>query len=593
MTNILQENQNQIRTPLNVFCGLTSRENVELMYSVQGNKLLDSLTATPDWRDALLTPTWDMDYLADFQGEGFILDGTAELVEENHVPGLEAGKYGARSNVGQPMIIEAWVESGTINALTVAVTSGNGTIEANGVTYEARRIVVIPVNGQRVTMTFTPSDADERIEVASITAGISLSFTNENLISCELDLRSDLSIVNPSWSISSITIQAYWPDDISTVVSNIGDDIPVYYYSGYEGDYSTTRNFYISEAVTQKENLLTIRAEDQSHKLEDAKNVALQRLDTTANSGYKSLYNWFTGIIKTAGIKPTYTQSAPAISGSSTASYCCVMQEASPREYVADIMNQAHVGTFWPTYVDAGIPRVTWTKPTKKWDIYEEDCGDVERRVERQVAKLKVPNGHEYGLNNTANKATGWTAILKDIKIKANTSYIRNFQDWYWTYKLANVRNNKLTWNRLNSVAWVANATTYSKKVKQKVNGKTKTVTKWYNRPTLYGKKLTISKGQESVVFDRQGYTAEMTQLALGKVYQGTTIVYPLASRLAQYSNEGGSFTWKGNPKMQPRDVFTFHRLDGTTETCTIETIELKHDKGGTTAEISYRKGIV
>ena len=62
---------------------------------------------------------------------------------------------------------------------------------------------------------------------------------------------------------------------------------------------------------------------------------------------------------------------------------------------------------------------------------------------------------------------------------------------------------------------------------------------------------------------------------------------------LMNRSNETGSFTWKGDPRMQPRDVFTFVYRDGTTELRTVETINLKHEGGGTVATITYRKGIV
>lgn len=53
------------------------------------------------------------------------------------------------------------------------------------------------------------------------------------------------------------------------------------------------------------------------------------------------------------------------------------------------------------------------------------------------------------------------------------------------------------------------------------------------------------------------------------------------------------SFTWKGDPRIQPRDVFTFHRLDGTDEEWTFENITITHEGGGTSAEITARKGIV
>ena len=64
-------------------------------------------------------------------------------------------------------------------------------------------------------------------------------------------------------------------------------------------------------------------------------------------------------------------------------------------------------------------------------------------------------------------------------------------------------------------------------------------------------------------------------------------------NQLLNRSGVTGSFTWKGDPRMQPRDVFTFHFKDGSTELRTIESINLKHEGGGTIAEITYRKGIV
>lgn len=83
---------------------------------------------------------------------------------------------------------------------------------------------------------------------------------------------------------------------------------------------------------------------------------------------------------------------------------------------------------------------------------------------------------------------------------------------------------------------------------------------------------------------------------------------------IAKRPREFGSFTWKGDPRMQPRDVFTlvgreyvlaneddFELTDENGNTiesspsydCTVETITLTHEKGGMIAEITYRKGII
>ena len=65
-----------------------------------------------------------------------------------------------------------------------------------------------------------------------------------------------------------------------------------------------------------------------------------------------------------------------------------------------------------------------------------------------------------------------------------------------------------------------------------------------------------------------------------------------LANAIFNRSTHTGKFTFKGDPRMQPRDVFTFNRLDGTSQICTISTIEITHESGGTKAQIEYREGI-
>ena len=181
--------------------------------------------------------------------------------------------------------------------------------------------------------------------------------------------------------------------------------------------------------------------------------------------------------------------------------------------------------------------------------------------------------------------------LEKDITIKKGVPQYRNFDLWYWTYIVAYATGSKFDYATINSVKWTPNKTTSSKKKKKKG----KTTTTWYNRPTLYGKRLSISVNARSVTEGqkRAGYTAEVSPHALGRIYQGTTLLYPNYSRLFERSNKGGSFTWKGDPRMQPRDVINFHRLDGSVQQITVESINMTHDSGGTKATIAYKDGIV
>lgn len=573
------QNAKQIRDPMEVYCGLSARSDVDLVFSISGNIAAEDTNIDV----SLDTETWSMIPLADCQGDGFPLDGTRQLYDPTTAGSLDDGKLGLRSDIGDSVTIDVTAAS-TIAAITIEISSGTGTITANGTTYSARKRVVIPVNSTSIQLVATSDDPERRLEIGAITPGISIEFDNNNLVSCTVDLRTSLDIVNPTWEISTIEINAYWPDDISEAISNVGDDVPIWYYAGYDGDYSEVRNFYLSEAATQKENLLTIKGEDASHKLEDADSLPIQRLDSKSNNGWNKLYNWFTNVITSAGVKPVSIEAAPTPSGNVETARSMVLKEGSPREHVQNVMRLAHTGSFWPVYVDAGIPRITWTKPTPQWDIYEEDCGEVERSVERNIAKLTTGPDSEYGLVNTVERSNAWTVLKSNISVVRGKKYTYNFSDaWYWTYKVDGRLNNKFNWNLINSVQWTSSINSY------------KRGSKWYQRPTLYGKKLTNTVNKRSLTDagNRPGYTATVSPIAIGRVYQGTTLVFPNYQSLFNISNTGGSFRWKCDPRMQPYDVMRYHRADGTVITATISEVLIHHEGGGTYADISYRDGVV
>ena len=99
---------------------------------------------------------------------------------------------------------------------------------------------------------------------------------------------------------------------------------------------------------------------------------------------------------------------------------------------------------------------------------------------------------------------------------------------------------------------------------------------------------------QRTLKRNRVGYTEKIEPMTVGGVDEsGGSTIYPNYDWVFNRSTKGGSFRWKGNPRMQPRDVFRFHRLNGEVIECTIESIELTHEGGGTYADISYREGVI
>lgn len=580
---------------MNVYCTMTAKytkADIKVPSKTGNIAIVDINIDT-----AIDNDNWNMRKLADFQGEGFRLDGSCELVNKTMAGSLKSGKFGIRSAIGGTITLKV-TSTQTIPAVTMAFTAGEGTVSTGNDEYEIRRIVIVPVNGKSVTLTIASSDPEKRVELASILPGLIMQFDRKNITVCTTSLKSDLSMQEPSWPISDIELKAYWPDDISEAISNIGDDVPITYKAGYPGDYSETRNFYLSEAAEQSEGIITIRGEDASHKLEDAREIPMQRLDCGNNSGYKTLYNWFVDIIKATGIRPVSVEKSPGATKSKTYR-SMIMTQRSPRDHVQNVMNLMRMDSFWPTFVDAGIPQISWSKPVKKWDIYEEECGDVVRKPDRNIAKITAED--ENGIHSYTTRKTKWVALAKDIKVKKGVPVKKSFSDYYWAYSVKWKKKNKFTKAQLNGVEWIPTVT--SKKVKKKTKKKYKSGKKkgqykykkvWINRPTLYGKRLIITKVGSSIIeaTKRPGTTAHIEPMVYGRCYQGTTFIFPNYSLLFKRNNIAGSFTHKGNPQWQPRDVFTFHRLDGRTETCTFENITFIHEGGGMLAQVTYRKGI-
>lgn len=584
MPTIASENLKNIRQGMDVFVHVQQVQNAALTVTQNNAKLYD-LTTLQD-TDITVRP------LTDLQGAGFPLDGSVVLYDSTVVASSENGKLGIRSNVGAAMTVTVSAST-TINALTLQIR-GNGTIEANGVTYATREVVVIPVNATSIVITATP-DSGNRITIENILPGIVLDFDNNNLISCTLDLESNLSIVDGSWTISSIEVQGYYPDDISQAVTNMTSGTPIIYYAGYQGDYSTPRFFYVSEAVTQKNGLITIKGEDASAKLEDV--IQPESIwQTSRQNARQEWYRKMASMVTGAGITLASKEADPPLVDTNTAKYTVITKEGTYRDYIHYMMNLTNKNGFYPRFIDAGIPTLRWSEPTSKWDIYKEDVGDFERVVERSINKIYGDDENKplQVLLNVASKKT----TISTLNVTKNKVYDISYGDNYYnsvTYSNGTLK--KASDKTLHSIRLTANKTTKSVKVKVKKKGKTTTKTVSKPKLSVYGYRITEqSGGVNMVTANRLGVTKEEKNLLWGRFvsnYNGSSYGLPNYADLFNKSNIGGSFTYKGNPHMQPRDVFRLYELDGQTyTTCTIESIETKHEDGGMISTIKYREGV-
>ena len=590
MSAIDTQNARQIRAPMIISCGIAAESSINITCSdFSGFFLMDTAPSA-----ALKSDEWPVRRITDLQGDGFPVDGSCEFYTVK-TASEDNGKIGVKTHIGGTGSFSVSATS-VIPALTI-YTEGDGTLTANGIEYELRGVNVVPVNSTSITLTFASSDVTRRVEILSVIPGINLSWDNDTLVSVQLNLRSDLSIENNSWMVSEIEIRAYYPDDISEAVTGISDDVPIWYTSGYVGNMSAERRFYLSEPVTMDRNIITIKGRDASHKLVEHGNAA-HILNTTTGSGRRDLYAKMAYFIEDAGIKLRYREPAPTPT-SGTTQRTLIFKSNTYDSIIANIINLCHTGTYWPTFVDAGIPRLTLSKPTKKWDIYEADCGNVVRTADRNVSKIKSDD--DYGLHSKITRSNDLQEIVRR-RVTAGARYTQNAGGYYWALNVSNAYD---IFRTAESIRWTAlNPTMESGEIGYEIDdkGEIKQVMKktYINECIVKGKAAEIEVDTERVTADppRAGVTMDVSPIAYGQVYgepaegQAAVFLYPNYRNLFGRSNITGSFLWKGDPRMQPRDVFGFHRLDGSEELCTIESITLKHEGGGTTAEIAYRLGV-
>lgn len=546
--------------------------------------------------------------------------------------------------------------------------------------------------------------------------GDPIVINNDNLISCTVSLRSDLSIIEPTLPESEINIEAYFDEDISDVLASIPDETPVTYQAGYPGDMSPVRNFYLAEQITWRDNVMSIHAVDAVHKLDKTTEpvsigdtdcvISVEEYGTSIYDIMVLFYyyamNAGIDIVSYESIPPRwknpYWSPASKVNKGIRQKRALLGRGHTYRDVLAELMNCFHFSdidpqfietysarweNFWPTYVDAGIPTLTVSKPATKWDIYEDDCGNVDRKTGRKIQSIKatlydvnsaaitqnVTRDLNYALNSKVGSfdwekngggvlsfdseyifafvigvesskvggsalkispmvpidSYGWPAIDTDeVEFRIDNRgydfrghYLIDSQTLYGTVP----GNHTGEYVYTQTIPWDCTYDSVSQEgFSYKWRGSSNVWTGLVNAGVIssdttqvtldvYGFSMNEALYEQTYQSGEQGGSDESTEFLLrGHVWMTNecdfddseiepTVIVELfpqkaVESLMSRSNITGSFTWKGDPRMQPRDVVTFHRLDGTTEDITIENITITHEKGGTSAEITYRKGI-
>ena len=575
-TDINTQNALQIRErPMDVYVHMLAGSTATISsYSVSTYKSYDS---------TLGNTSWSMRAITDLAGDGFPLDGSCQWYDSSVTPSATNGKLGARSTVGSNMNIT--VSAGSILASITVASEGVSTITVGGNNYTATGLDVIPINANSATLTFTADDPNGRSYINYIIPGAEFSITNDNLISCTLALRGNLSAKDHTWEQSEIEIQMYYPNNIGNAFAYINDNFPITYQAGYDSDLSDERKFYLSEAITQENNVITIKGVDASYLL-DNRTIPEQWYSSLVGQAHKTLYYKFITEIKSAGIKLKHIQ-AWNESGSVTMQYA-VLPEMSARDFVANVMNltlnHTRGGTKYAIqFVDAGIPTIEHGNGKtygKTWNINKSDCGDWAENYEQNIAAIfdtntdrkfaetfTFPNVVDYN-----NIATGQRGYVNQIIEYSLDGYYRNVGEYSLgdsPYKFQVITN---TPNR------------YVIKVTQK-GTETFVVSGFPARITGGATKYSNPNGLTGVSYECEPFV-------YGNITDGTDPIFNYRS-IFNRSIRTGKFTWKGDPRMQPLDYLNITNDTGDGRgniTARVTSIELTHEAGGTVANIEWRE---
>jgi len=581
-TTINAQNALQIREkPMEVYISLRVGSTATIStYTVTGQTKSDDST--------LGNSAWPMRTLADLQDGGFLLDGTAQWYDSTLTPSENNGKLGVRGDIGETITVTITAGS-TLTAVTVA-SSGVSTITKGADTYTATGNDVVTINSTSATLVFTPTDSTTRVEIDYIVPGIMFNITNDTLISCTLALRGNLDVKDHTWEESEIEVKMYYPNDISSSLAYIQNDWPITYQAGYDSDLSTERKFYISEPITQEQGVITIKGVDASHLL-DEKTMQEQWFSAYTGNAHQTLYTKFIDAIQAAGIKLQRKQSWSG-SQSGTLRYS-VLPEMSTRDFVSDVMNLTLNHTrggsnFSIQFVDAGIPTVEHGNGKtygQTWTIYKSDCGEWTEKYDQNISKI-IDSNSERKINETitTSNVLVYDNIESGLTGNVNQFFEYNFDGWY---RYA---------SPFPASSGVPSDTPYKFTIISRQPSRLvfKVTQKGTRAFTVGGQSSAITGGVDSFSNPNKlpGINVEMEPFVYGNLTDGTDSIFNYPS-LFKRSLRTGSFTWKGDPRMQPLDYINISNDTGDGRgniTARITGIELTHEEGGTSAKITWRE---
>lgn len=588
MTTINEENRKTLRDSMRVVCDFQETDEAPTSLTPIGNAIEYEGVACID---TLL----DTIVLMDLAGDGFLNDGNAEPMQ----PDTDSFRYGYISeNVTQPdgsFLTPFGVEISAANnwdTITIEIANESGQIET-------RQINPTWLGGT-TTIYIDRWTPGERAYIVGVHLGKYWRWDNSTLLGVNLDLRGVNTQIGGELEVSSIEIQAYEPNDYTDVIGRITIGAPIRYTAGYRGDMSEIRKFYLSETISWDNNVLTVHGQDATMLVENDI-VEWRQYGPTAGTNIV----WYIVLRLRAALENIdFTEVGSWPTHTYTAKEEIYFESMSPRATISLYTNIMRDVTYMrATYVDAGIPTLTFGDHFDNYIIYDDEISDLNIIVEQNINTIK------------ANLATFEVeAAYKEytrINCVANRTYYVNFDvPIAWIQWSAGVVSNE--WVDYNTWKFVAQYTQeYIISIREIIPVIANGDNPYTTTGTIPGADYEYSDTIPSLVITG----GSLAKKGLDSLLNRSNIVY--------------EFNYRGNPHIQPRDTLDVQVATWITEqividglypetdlypaadlypnarykearkmetewvSMTVDSLTIDHSEGGTISKIRARRGAV
>lgn len=457
-------------------------------------------------------------------------------------------------------------------------------------------------------------------------------WTTEELISVKLDLRCvDTKLDNPQLEGSSIEVRVYYDGDYSSLVSLMGTEAKIGYKAGYSGstlyatndaDASPERMFYATldkDSMQLKDHILTVKGTDLVGKTtgqDDGVLFTVYSTNTYNNVTYYSvselLENYTRRILMPfSAYTSRITHGAKIWADKSTNNYddnnrYVFLYKNSYRKLIANWMNifrgsdpnNPDIIAKRFIFRDAGIPTAGWAPDAisawpslnyepvmQTWSLSYDEIGDLEIEYGNSVKYVQV-NNPRIDLSSQSLCQT------PEMDIVGGTTQILTFSD--------PIQYNGFTITGSGVTVTSTILSPYAVKLAFSGTSRAKGYMTYRVISDLYLPGESEPNLEISTGISGETIKLEDTFGGLHKMNSriGTSSYIGSATAVSNLSVVGRAlehtlndcnlkrpkwitFTWRGNPHMQPRDMILFTEKNGTKNYYEIDNLTLEHKDGG------------